>query len=109
MDIKSLSFRQVRWAQKLSCYHFRIDYRQGKASAAVNTLLHFPQRSKSEEEELRVDNTQILHRLQFSLPNASLVGLSLSGHNIGSQTEATNPLPMFCLGYVSSGKNSVEN
>ena len=26
MDTKSLSFRQVRWAQKLSCYHFRIDY-----------------------------------------------------------------------------------
>ena len=22
MDTKSLSFKQVRWAQKLSCYHF---------------------------------------------------------------------------------------
>lgn len=28
MNIKSLSSRQVRWAQKLSRYHFRIDYRQ---------------------------------------------------------------------------------
>ena len=26
MDTKSLSSRQVRWAQKLSCYHFRINY-----------------------------------------------------------------------------------
>ncbi len=26
MDTKSLSFRQVWWAQKLSRYHFRIDY-----------------------------------------------------------------------------------
>ena len=27
MDTKSLSSRQVRWAQELSRYHFRIDYR----------------------------------------------------------------------------------
>ena len=27
MDTKNLSFKQVRWAQKLSNYHFRIDYR----------------------------------------------------------------------------------
>ena len=26
MDTKSLSFRQVCWAQELSCYHFQIDY-----------------------------------------------------------------------------------
>ncbi len=26
MNIKSLSFRQVRWAQELSRYHFQIDY-----------------------------------------------------------------------------------
>ena len=26
MDTKSLSSRQVCWAQKLSCYHFQIDY-----------------------------------------------------------------------------------
>ncbi len=26
MDSKSLSSRQVRWAQELSRYHFRIDY-----------------------------------------------------------------------------------
>ena len=26
METKSLSSKQVRWAQELSCYHFRIDY-----------------------------------------------------------------------------------
>ena len=26
MDTKSLSFKQVCWAQKLSCYYFWIDY-----------------------------------------------------------------------------------
>ena len=63
MDTKSLSSRQVRWAQELSRYHFRIDYRQGKANVAADALSRFPQRSQSEEEELRVENTQILHRL----------------------------------------------
>ena len=45
MDTKSLSSRQVRWAQELSRYHFRIDYRQGKANAAADALSKFPQRS----------------------------------------------------------------
>ena len=38
MDTKSLSSRQVRWAQELSQYHFQIDYRQGKANAAADAL-----------------------------------------------------------------------
>ena len=45
MDTKSLSSRQIQWAQKLSWYHFRIDYRQGKANAAADTLSRFPYRS----------------------------------------------------------------
>ena len=49
MDTKSLSSRQVRWAQELSRYHFRIDYHQGKANAAADALSHFPQRSQSRE------------------------------------------------------------
>ena len=53
MDTKSLSSRQVRWAQELSRYHFQIDYRQGKANAAADALSRFPQRSQSKEEELR--------------------------------------------------------
>ena len=78
MDTKSLSSRQVRWAQELSRYHFRIDYRQGKANGAADALSRFPQRSLDEEEKLRAENTQILHCLQTSLTKASLAGLSLS-------------------------------
>ena len=78
MDTKSLSSRQVRWAQELSRYHFRIDYRQGKANAAADALSRFPQRSQAEEDALRAENSQILHRLQASLTRASLAGLSLS-------------------------------
>ena len=63
MDTKSLSSRQVRWAQKLSCYHFRIDYCQGKANGAVNALSQYPQRSAKEENTLRAENIKILHRL----------------------------------------------
>ena len=78
MDTKSLSSRQVRWAQELSRYHFRIDYCQGKANAAADALSRFPQRSQDEENELRAENGRILHRLQNSLTNASLASLSLS-------------------------------
>ena len=63
MDIKSLSSRQVHWAQELSQYHFRIDYRQGKANGAANALLRYPQRSAEEENTLRAKNVKILHRL----------------------------------------------
>ena len=52
MDTKSLSSKQVRWAQELSRYHFQIDYRQGKANAAADAFSRFPQKSQSEEEEL---------------------------------------------------------
>ena len=38
MDTKSLSSKQVRWAQKLSCYHYQIDYRWGKGNRAANAL-----------------------------------------------------------------------
>ena len=41
MQTKSLSSRQVRWAQKLSCYHFQIDYCQGKANKAANVLSQY--------------------------------------------------------------------
>ena len=76
METKSLSSRQVYWAQELSCYYFRIDYRQGKANGAADALSRYPQRSAEEEETLRVENVKILHRLQSSLSNASLSGLS---------------------------------
>ena len=57
IDTKDLSSRQVRWIQKLSCYHFRIDYRQSKANAAADALSRFSQRSQSKEEDLWVEDT----------------------------------------------------
>ena len=78
MDTKSLSSRQVRWAQELSRYHFRIDYRQGKANRAADALSRYPQRNAEEEATLRAENTKILHRLQSSLANVSGLSLDIS-------------------------------
>ena len=76
METKSLSSRQVRWAQELSRYHFRIDYCQGKANGAADALSQCPQRSAEEEKTLRSENVKIFHRLQSSLAKVS--GLSTS-------------------------------
>ncbi len=54
MDTKSLSFRQVRWAQELSRYYFQIDYRQEKANAVADALSHFLQRSQAEKKILEM-------------------------------------------------------
>lgn len=90
INTKSLNSRQVRRAQELSRYHFQIDYRRGKANGAADALSRFPQRSQGEEEALQVENTQILHRLQTSLTNASSSGFmtdfSPSGLSLSSLT-----------------------
>ena len=78
MDTKSLSSRQVRWAQKVFCYHFQIDYCQGQANRATDTLSQYPQQSVEEEKSLRAENVKILYHLQSSLTNASLISLSTS-------------------------------
>ena len=77
INTKSLSSRQVRWAQELSRYHFQIDYYQGKANTAADALSRFPQRCQDEENELQAKNGQIFYCLQNILTNASLAGLSL--------------------------------
>ena len=71
MDTKSLSSKQVRWAQELSCYHFRIDYHHGKANGAADALSQYSQRSAEEENTLQAENVKILHRLQASLAKVS--------------------------------------
>lgn len=43
MDTKSVSSKQVHWAQKMSRYHFQLDYQQGKANKAAGTLSQYPQ------------------------------------------------------------------
>ena len=52
MDTKSLSSKQVRWAQELFKYHFWIDYCQNKANGAADALFRFLQRNEDEEEKL---------------------------------------------------------
>lgn len=78
MNMENLSSCQVRWAQKLSNYHFQIDYCYGKANKVANALSRFPQRSFEEEEKLRAVSSHIFHHLQISLTNANLSDLSLS-------------------------------
>ena len=78
INTKSLSSRQVCWAQEFSQYHFQIDYCQGKANAATDALSRFPQRSQNKKKELQAENGQIFHCLQNSLTNASLARLSFS-------------------------------
>ena len=71
METKSLSSRQVRWTQKLSCYHFQINYRQGKAKKAADALFRYLQQSAEEEETFRSENIKILHRLHSLLARVS--------------------------------------
>ena len=78
MDAKSLSSRQVCCTQKLSRYHFQIDYRQGKANEATDALSWYFQQSAEEEETLQAKNVKILHCLQSSLANTSLSSLNTS-------------------------------
>ena len=42
METKSLSSRQICWAQKLSKYPFEIDYCQDKAKKAADAVSRFP-------------------------------------------------------------------
>ena len=81
MDTKSLSLCQVPWAQELSCYHFWINYRQGKANGAADALSYFPQRSSDKDNKLQGENIWILHCLQSSVTNASLLRHSFLGLN----------------------------
>ena len=57
MDTKSLSSRQVCWAQEISRYHFWIDYRQGKINKATDALFYFSQKNQAKEDELQTKNT----------------------------------------------------
>ena len=81
MDIKILNSKQVRWAQELSRYHFRIDYCQGKGNRAADALSCFSQTSDNKKEKFQADNSQILHWLQFSLINASLSSFCITSSN----------------------------
>ena len=85
MGTKSLSSRQVRWAQELSCYYFQIDYCQDKANGVADTLSQYPQQSVKKEKTLCTENVKIMHRLQSSLSNANLSGFSASAKLLSLQ------------------------
>ena len=52
-----MSSCQACWAQKLSCYHFQIDYCQGKAKRAADALCRFPQQDDKEKAIFQAKNT----------------------------------------------------
>ncbi len=85
METKTLNSRQVRWAQELSTYHFRIYDGQDKANRAIDALFRYPQQSTEEEETLRAKNTKILHQLQSSLAR-------VSGLSVGKKQQVLSPL-----------------
>ena len=76
MHTKSQSSRQVRWAQELFWYYFRIDYHQSKANMAADALSKFLQRSQDKEKKLQAENGQIFYCLQNSLTSANLASFS---------------------------------
>ena len=78
MNTKSLSFKQICWAQELSRYHFQINYRQGKANRAADALSQYPKWSAEKEKTLQDENVKIRNRLQCLLTNASLLSLNTS-------------------------------
>lgn len=45
MDTKSLSFHEICWAKEVPCYHFQINYCQGKANTTTDPLSWYPQKN----------------------------------------------------------------
>ena len=76
METKNLSSKQIRWAQKLSCYYFQINYYLDKANRAANALSQYFQQSAKKEKTLQVKNVKIFHCLQLLLTRVS--GLLIS-------------------------------
>ena len=69
MTTTKLTFRQVRWAQKLSRYNFVIDYRPGSKNFANGLSRRFDHMTIIEEKI--ENNRQILTRLRQSLRTSS--------------------------------------
>lgn len=72
----SISYEEVCRAQKLSLYHFCVNYCQGKAKEADNILSRYLRRSLEKKKVLRAENTQILQRIQSLPANAGISGIS---------------------------------
>lgn len=94
IDTKSLSFRQLRQAQKFSRYYFQLDYRQGKPNIAANILSRYFQKSPAKEEDLKAENTQICHCPQSLLTNASLLSLTFFGLTSSNTSSLSSTLSL---------------
>ena len=82
IEMKSLSSRQVCWAQELFCYYFQIHYCQGKANEATDALSRYSQQNAKEEKTLCTKNIKILHCLRSSL--ARVYRLSANSSQLSS-------------------------
>ena len=92
IDTKRLSGRQIRWAQELSRYNFRIDYRQGTHNPA--DALSRPAQQNADDDELIIENTRILHRLQESLLSNDPVAIrAFRAVHTSSKSSKVNFLP----------------
>ena len=92
MDTKSLSSRQVKWAQELFWYRFQIDYHQAKANSSADVLSRGPWRSQAEEETLQAEKSRILHCLQAPLTYINLERFSWSGLVPNPEAVSLSPL-----------------
>lgn len=100
INIQSLSFRRVWWAQKLSWYYFQIDYYQEKTNGAADALSCFFQKKQSKKKEFCTENTQIFHSLQISQTNASILDFSFFNPGLTPHYQvlicSTHVLPQLC-------------
>ena len=108
MDKKSLSSRQVCWAQKLSRYHFQIDYCQSKANGTADALSRFSQRNQAKKTNYEPKTLRFFINCNFHWPiPASQV--SFTQPNYCHSTESSSAARTFYLSYVSFGTHFESN
>lgn len=71
MNMKLLSFIQVRWDQKLLKYYFWVNYYRNKANKVVDALSQYLLQNIEEKATLQIKNTKFLNHLQSLLATIS--------------------------------------
>ena len=99
METTRLSPRQVRWAQELSRYWFRIDYRPGAKNPA-DGLSRRPDHMHAAEGEVE-ENRQILHRLQTALRSGSAVSVVAKVARVAHCQEEAGPRADACAAWAT--------
>ena len=112
METTRLSGRQIRWAQELSQYDFKIDYRPGSKNPA--DALSRPLIDEDAEKKLVEQNRKILDKLQQSLSenNHSLLNANyravtqstICDENNYSREHCTKMLKVLIAGIIASPK-----